>query len=301
MTDFNPSDRIASDFQYPAPSLFSQLTARVSLSFADYAEGLDLSHWRANAPLADAKANGIRFIITKATQGDYFIDELYEPYRKESQRLSLPFTGYHYWDAAIKPLDQGEYYDDHTGDDHSMLDVIDVEKYGNQGVLSQDAAAQSIHDTAEEIQQRKGREVMVYTNRDSWTVLTGNSPIIATFPLWVAHWTGASQPTLPIGANEWVLWQYTNQYKIPGYQTNYDGNRYNGNEGAFEAYLKSINGDPPGDDCCEELLARIEAIEQKDMAQDADIYTNASHLTDTNERVTELERKQKNVKDAWNA
>ena len=301
---FNPDDRNALDFVQPKSNTLQVLWARIYLAvFDDFVEGLDLNHWRPNADLKAAKQNGIRFLFTKCTQGDYFLDDWYQPYLDQSKSLGLKFSGYHYWDAKISPIKQAKFYCDHAGV-HDLLDVIDFEKYGgNEGVLSHDAAAQSLHDTAEEIRQIRGRDVMLYTNYNSWQILTGNSPIISTFLLWVASWTYdySTNPTLPVGATEWVFHQWTNKYRIPGSTTNYDGNRFNGNEAAFAAYLKSINGDPPGDDCCEELLARIEAIEQKDMAQDADIYTNASHLTDTNERVTELERKQKNVKDAWNA
>ena len=86
---------------------------------------------------------------------------------------------------------------------------------------------------------------MVYTSFDSWQVLTGNSEIIAAYPLWVANWTTAANPMLPAGAEDWVFWQDSNQYKVEGYSRGLDHNRFNGNESKFEDYVRSINGQPP--------------------------------------------------------
>jgi hypothetical protein len=115
--------------------------------------------------------------------------------------------------------------------------------------------------------------------------LTGNSPIIAAFALWVASWTNALKPVLPIGAVEWVLWQYTNKFQIAG--IGYDASRFHGNEAAFEEYVRSLNG-VPSPDCCEEMLARIEAVEQVNINQSADIATQEQHLIDANEEILSL-------------
>lgn len=257
--DFNPAARLPRDFEPPYPGFFVRLAAPAQLALADYVIGLDLSHWRPNTDLPLAKANGIKFIITKCTEGDYFFDDWYRPYHDDCKLLNLPFSGFHYWRANTDPIVQAKWYCDHAAVDHELLDVLDVEKYNNEGVLTQAAAAQHIYDTAQEIQQRRGRAVMIYTSRHMWDFLTGNSPIIAAFPLWVAHWTTASSPTLPVGASDWVLWQYTNSYKLPGISTGYDANRYNGDEQAFQDYLKSINGN----NCdCDELKAEIADIQE---------------------------------------
>lgn len=243
MTPLTDNPRIDAEFTTPGSRV--PLLDRVRLSVADYAEGLDLNHWRPGVDLRVAKQQGIRFIITKATQGDYYTDDTYEHYRDESKAKGLPFGAYMYWDAAIDPLKQAKYFFDHVGDDPELLPVWDIEKYGNQGVLEPTTAAQQLNDGLQETARLFDRDVMIYTSRDSWTVLTANSSIIAAYPLWVANWTSAAQPTLPVGASEWVFWQYTNQYQVVGYNRGLDANRFNGNEAQFEAYVKSLNGQPP--------------------------------------------------------
>ena len=263
---FNPDERKETDFALK-PFIVRRLAdvVRNALTVvADYVLGLDLNHWRPGLDLKSAKQQGIRFIITKATQGDYFFDQTYEPYRDESKAKGLVFGAFHYWDARINPEKQAQYFFDHVGDDIDLLPALDVEKYGNEGVLSQSAAEQHILDTLLEIERLFKRNAMLYTNRDSWTVLTGNSSIISKFALWVASWRD-SAPVLPIGASEWVFWQFTNKFAIPGApHAGYDGNRYHGNEAEFEAYVRSLSGDPPQPvDCCDELKAEIARLESE--------------------------------------
>ena len=229
--------RISLDFETPTSSL-STIFASAWLAIADFCLGLDLSHHRPNLDLRSAKQQKIRFIITKATGGDDFEDDWYEYYRDESKAKGLPFGAFHYWRANADPHDQAKWFYDHVGDDIDLLPKLDVEKYLNEGELPPAVAAQSIHDTLLEIERLFERQAMIYTNRDSWQVLTANSPIIAAFPLWVASWTTLANPVLPVGASEWVFWQYTNRFSIPGApHAGYDANRYNGNEGEFEKYV----------------------------------------------------------------
>jgi GH25 family lysozyme M1 (1,4-beta-N-acetylmuramidase) len=264
--------------------------ASVRLAIADYCLGLDLSHHRPNLDLRAAKQQKIRFIITKATQGDYRFDEWYEPYRDQSKAKSLPFGAFHYWDAAINPLKQAKYFFDHVGDDPDLLPIWDIEKYGNQGVLPPATAAQQIHDGLQETEQLFGREAMIYTNRDSWQVLTANSPIIAAFPLWVASWTTAASPYLPIGALEWVYWQYTSRFSIPGApHAGYDANRYNGNEGQFEEYVRSLNGQQPPQEHDHPLLkAEIENLNLIADKHDQDIKVIRERIFDLEQKMTDI-------------
>ena len=262
MNDFNSDDRKNVDFAPSQPSFIKRLVSAVFNAVDDYVLGLDVNHWRPNLNVKTAKQQLIRFIITKATQGNYLFDTSYEHYRDESKARGLPFGAFHYWDAKIDPVSQAKYFFDHVGDDIDLLPILDVEKYGNKGVLSQSAAAQHIHDTLLEIERLFERDAMIYTNRDSWTVLTGDSPIIAEFALWVASWTTASSPVLPIGAIGWVFWQFTNQFSIPNDSAKYDANRFHGNEAEFEVYVRSLSGLPPVD-CCEEMKAELARIESE--------------------------------------
>ena len=277
------------DLETPISRL-STIFASARLAIADYCLGLDLSHHRPDLDLKAAKAQGIRFIITKATQGDYRFDEWYEHYRDQSKAKGLPFGAFHYWTTDVDPMAQAKYFFDHVGDDIDLLPVLDVEKYGNQGKLSQAVAAQHVHDNLSEIEQLFGRQAMIYTNRDSWQVLTGNSPIIAAFKLWVASWTTAASPALPIGASEWTYWQYTNNYRVEGYSRGLDADRYNGNEGQFEEYVKSLNGQPPPIHEHPEIMAEIENLNLIVGEHDQDIKIISRRLATLEQKMTDIGR-----------
>ena len=278
------------DFETPISRL-STIFASVRLAIADHCKGLDLNHWRPNLDLKAAKQQGIRFIITKATDGDDFEDDWYEHYRDESKAKGLPFGAFHYWRANADPHVQAKWFYDHVGDDIDLLPKLDVEKYLNEGELPPAVAAQSIHDTLLEIERLFERKAMIYTNRDSWQVLTANSPIIAAFPLWVASWTAAANPVLPIGASEWVFWQYTNNYRVEGYSRGLDADRYNGNEGEFEKYVASLNGQngqPPPIHDHPVLEAEIENLNLIADKHDRDIAALGA-------RIIALEQKMSNI------
>jgi GH25 family lysozyme M1 (1,4-beta-N-acetylmuramidase) len=272
------------------------------LAIADYAEGLDLNRYRKGVDIRIAKQQGIRFIICKATQGTAppHPDQLptYEHYRDESKAKGLPFGAFHYWDARSDPKAQAQHFSDVAGGQLDLLPKLDVEKYGNEGVLSQNAAAQHIQDTAQEIinlfapDYAPGKvDCEIYTNQNSWGVLTGNSSLIAAYPLWAASWTTAANPSLPIGATDWLDWQYTNQYQVAGYPKGIDANRFHGNEGQFEDYVKSLSDEtPPGTHDHPDLEAEIEEIKAVSVGQAQRITANEAEIENLNAIATKHDK-----------
>lgn len=315
MNEFNPSLRDLGDFGPSDINSLRILFSNIKLALTDFALGLDLNRYRQGVDIKVAKQNGIRFIICKATQGTSppHPDQIptYEDYRDQSKLRNLPFGAFHYWSAHSDPIEQAKhFYDIAGGGQLDLLPKLDCEKYGNEGVLSQSDAAQSIHDTAQEIERLFASdyapgmvECEIYTNRDSWSVLTGNSPIISAFPLWVASWK-VGDPTLPIGAEDWLDWQYTNQYQLPGYSRGLDANRFHGNEGALEKHVESLHEIPSGGHDHPDLQAQIDAIELVNVDRDLKIAGLHQHGLDVNEilktqegRIKSLEKKMKDIGD----
>lgn len=320
MTHYNAVDAIelrkAEDFVTPTNAV-TRLFAVASLALADYVEGLDLSHHRPDVPIQTAKQQGIRFIIAKATQGNYLFnkDNWYVRYRDETRAKNLPFGAFHYWDARIPPIEQAKYFYDRTKDDLDLLPIWDIERYLNEGVLTRSVAAQNISDGLQETAQLFGRDVMIYTNRYSWQVLTNNSDIIAAYPLFVASWTTAGSPTLPYGAADWVLWQYTNNYQIEGYPRGVDASRFHGNEAAFEEYVRKITGKeephihPELQEQIDELKKTVELLTLGQGRQALAIEENQTHIGIMREelfgldarvdaRLVELETRMKEISSA---
>ncbi len=67
-----------------------------------------------------------------------------------------------------------------------------------------------------EVQSRTGQLPMVYTTADWWQSCTGGSTAFGRDPMWVANYTTAASPTLPVGWSNWALWQYSSTGIVPG-------------------------------------------------------------------------------------
>jgi len=72
------------------------------------------------------------------------------------------------------------------------------------------------------------RRVGIYTRASFWNVYYDRFDYPwHTRPLWVAHYTDASEPRLPDPWDRWVLWQYSKSGLIPGIKGDVDLDRIN--------------------------------------------------------------------------
>jgi lysozyme len=92
--------------------------------------------------------------------------------------------------------------------------VLDVEQSGltETNVLAFIGAWESMTD----------EPLAIYTSPGLWHELVGHDAVWAKHhTLWVAHW-GVDEPTLPDPWEDWYIWQYTSEGRIPGIQGNVD-------------------------------------------------------------------------------
>ena len=211
--------------------------------------GIDLNHYRKNVPLKTAKQQGVRFLLGKCTEGTSMVDETYHPYKLEAANKFLPFGGYMYWRVGFDAVKQAKHYVDTLGDTE-FPPIVDVErinnvKYGtNIPLYSHQVMVNHLRIVLNEIERLTGRRPMIYTNAYSWSVLTGNNPMINEYEAWVANY-GRLVPYLPIPLKIWRVWQWTSTYKIAGYYRGVDANWFNGNEAQFATWLASVAITPP--------------------------------------------------------
>lgn len=79
---------------------------------------------------------------------------------------------------------------------------------------------------------------IVYLSPNFATEILANPAFLKDYPLWLAHYTSASQPRVPQPWTDWTFWQYTNEGKVPGIKGNVDLNLFNG---AKEQLLRYLN------------------------------------------------------------
>lgn len=65
----------------------------------------------------------------------------------------------------------------------------------------------------------------IYTANWWWTPRVGNTSWARNYSLWVAHYTSASKPLMPVGWERWAIWQYSESGYIDGIPGTTDLNR----------------------------------------------------------------------------
>jgi GH25 family lysozyme M1 (1,4-beta-N-acetylmuramidase) len=205
---------------------------------------IDGSHWRWPTPLQALIDNGEQGFITKATEGTTFVDNYYDDWQIEAEKLDYPFGSFHYWRAAYDAQKQAQHYHAIANKIKKPLlpPVIDVEKTNNYGVLSQSAASAHLQLACMETEQLWGEKPWIYTSFYSVKDMLGNPSWLAEYPLWVASYRN-DRPSIPVPWQvlpepQYILWQYTSSYPIPGTAfRGYDGNWWYGDQASYDVWI----------------------------------------------------------------
>lgn len=200
-------------------------------------EGIDVSHWQNTIDWAKVAASGKKFTYIKASEDIDFVDPLYPTNRSQAKANGLLVGAYHFAQPSTEVGDAvaeaNHYVDTATPASGDLLPVLDLERSGG---LGQTALTAWVRAYLQQIYVRTGVRAVIYCSPSFWKNYLGDTTWFAANGykvLWVAHWTTASQPTVPGGAwggNSWTFWQYTSDGSVPGISGRVDLNRYNGTD-----------------------------------------------------------------------
>ena len=198
-----------------------------------YLKGVDASHHNGSPDWSAAVADGVRFAIVKATEGQTFVDPRYATNRAQADSLGLPFGAYHFarpdTTASDAVLEADHFLANSALKGRHLLPVLDLEKSGGLGPRKLRAWAKA---WLGRVHQRLGVKAIIYTSPSFWVNEMGNSRWFADngYRLWIAHWH-ADQPTVPAqnwGGRGWTLWQHSASGSVDGFDGNVDLDRYTG-------------------------------------------------------------------------
>ena len=226
----------------PAPAATPAPTATPAPSPSPgpaYIEGIDVSHWQGTIDWTAVAGAGERFAFMKATDGQVdasgamFVDSTYAANRAAATTNGLRIGAYHFARPDVTPGDavaEADHFIDvaspAAGD---LLPVLDLEQTGG---LTPAALQRWVEAFLGEVYARTGVRGIIYVSPAFWSNKLNNTPALANEGyrvLWIAHWTTASQPTVPAanwGGNGWTFWQYTSSGSVPGIGGNVDLDRY---------------------------------------------------------------------------
>jgi len=195
--------------------------------------GVDASHHNGSPNWASAQADGVRFAIAKATEGQAFVDDEYAASKAAAAAIALPFTAYHFAQpdttANDAVLEADHFVDTAQLQKSNLLPVLDLESYNGLGPKKLRAWTKA---WLARVQQRLGVKAIIYTSPSFWKDRMGNSRWFADngYRLWIAHWN-VPKPTVPAsnwGGRGWTLWQYDNCGTVDGFNGCVDLDRFSG-------------------------------------------------------------------------
>jgi GH25 family lysozyme M1 (1,4-beta-N-acetylmuramidase) len=194
-----------------------------------------VSVWQGTIDWAKVAAAGKRFAIIRASAGSLTKDGTYAANRSGAKANGLKIAAYHYANpdtATNDALNEANWFLSlATPASGEMIPALDVEVTNG---LSVSQMQTWVSTWLQRVSSVLGVKPMIYTSPSFWSTYLGNTQQFAQAGytvLWIAHWTSASQPTVPAGnwgGNSWTFWQYTSTGTVPGISGNVDLDRYNG-------------------------------------------------------------------------
>jgi len=200
-------------------------------------EGIDVSHWQGTIDWTKVSAAGKKFVYIKASESRSFVDKKYATNRSLAKANGLFAGAYHFAqpdaDVGDAAAEADHFIKTAAWTSGDLLPVLDLEVTGG---LDPAALTTWVKQFVRRIYNKTGVRAVIYVSPSFWSNRMGNTQWFANNGyrvLWVAHWTTASEPTVPAGnwgTYGWTFWQYTSKGSVPGISGNVDLNRYRGTD-----------------------------------------------------------------------
>lgn len=211
------------------------------MAFENNARGIDVSFWQKDLDWVALKAAGVVYAMAKATQGDNIVDPYFAKNWPAMKAAGVLRGAYHFFRPAIDALKQAAFFVQTVMPQQGDLPLaLDVESSGG---LTPANVASAVLTCLTEIERLTGIRPMIYTGPNVWntSVAMPDAPAwTSNYLLWIANYTTALKPTLPKGWTSWAIWQYTDQGKLNGCNTNVDLDRYTGTVDDLTAWVNSL-------------------------------------------------------------
>lgn len=199
-------------------------------------KGIDVSRHQGVIDWAKVSASGVHFVAMRCTLGTHGVDDKFFVNWQGAKDAGLLVTAYHLVFPDLPPQEQVAHFLATMG--YRVPDmplVLDCEM--PQGQNKQTVTA-NIQAQVNLLPPVNGLKPLIYTNQ-----AFGNTYMLSNFgcPLWVANYTTADEPRMPVWWDTWKLWQYSSTGHTPGIAGNVDQNRYNGTLREFRQWLGLAN------------------------------------------------------------
>ena len=198
-------------------------------------DGMDVSYYETSIDWAAAHDAGIDFAFVRVSDGLQFADPKFSEYWAGAKAAGVIRGAYQFFEPAEDPIAQADLLLTTVGalEPGDLPPVIDIEVSGG---LSTAEVAASVRAWVDHVTAAIGRPPIVYAGLYSWPDLTGSADF-TTSPLWVAQYTTAPCPNIPLPWTRWLFWQYTATGSVAGIPgATLDRNWFNGTLDQLRSY-----------------------------------------------------------------
>jgi GH25 family lysozyme M1 (1,4-beta-N-acetylmuramidase) len=212
-----------------------------------YVPGIDVSYWEGGIDWKKVRGAGVRFMFTKATEGEGYTDPTLDDNWLGAKSVGILRGAYHFFHPNMNPTKQADHFIQEVkklNDNGELPPVLDLEVTDNQ-------PNQTIIDRAktwlDRVQGALGKRPIIYSSpgflKYNFVVPGGGPPLwTKDYVLWIANY-GVSQPLLPKGWLKWTFWQYTEAGTVNGINAAVDLDWFNG---TVEELYQFAGSQPPG-------------------------------------------------------
>ena len=200
-----------------------------------YVDGIDVSYHQGAIDWRQVATAGKRFAFVRASAGTLTADTAYVANRYGARAADLAVGSYHFANPDTAFNDAGNeaswFLRNATIASGDLVPVLDFETANGLDPSALTAWAQT---WLTQVSAATGVRPIIYTTPKFWTTHMADTDWFARngySVLWIAHWTGSSQPWIPAGSwggNGWSFWQYSSTGTVPGINGPVDLDRFNG-------------------------------------------------------------------------
>ncbi len=202
--------------------------------------GVDVSAYQGNIDWHAVKNSGTAFVFIKATEGATFIDKAYLSNITGARAANIPCGAYNFFRPQTSVGEQiGNFVKTvgqlKVGD---LPPVLDLEVSASWNTIPQAMRLELVVRWLEGVKTQLGVEPIVYLSSSFAGDVLASSNELANYPLWVAHYTTAPRPNVPLPWHVWTFWQHSDKGTVGGIKGFVDINWFNGSLAQLELLRK---------------------------------------------------------------
>jgi lysozyme len=200
-----------------------------------FVNGIDVSYHQGAIDWSRVAGAGTQFAFIRTTAGTLTADTSYAANRSGARAAGLLVGSYHFAKPDATANDAANeaswFLRNATISTGDLRPVLDLEASNGLDPASLTVWAQT---WLAKVTAATGVRPIIYTNSVFWSSSMANTDWFARNGygfLWIAHWTSASQPTIPAAGwagHGWTFWQHSSRGTVPGISGAVDLDRFNG-------------------------------------------------------------------------